>query len=261
MRGGERIGGHGAILLDHVSHTVRIKIDQPRGSCNLNVGDMADSIFEMNLRWAKDEKGFSFRNFNADWNADSLPEDARIVRNGGRLHAYEPAKVASLLKKFMVIRSPQQLLAFVNSYGPLTLEGFIGDGESFADSHRRTLWSLQDGEGIEIGLEEASAYRDLIANKGRTKFIAKRIEQYSMVYQFKVAPDSRNRLRFVAEPRSLLDLLRLSIVQSLMGASSYMQCRFCAEFFERGIGTSRRADAQFCSDQHRIRFNSQRRSL
>lgn len=42
----------------------------------------------------------------------------------------------------------------------------------------------------------------------------------------------------------------------IYGGIKGKQCRHCNEWFEAGPGTGRRVDAEFCSDEHRIRFHS-----
>src|SRR5262249_35479431 len=72
------------------------------------------------------------------------------------------------------------------------------------------------------------------------------------------ASDASPQLRFL--PSSLLDALWLQVVQELAGGATVRQCRHCGRWFETGAGTGRRLDATFCSDQHRIDYNSLRRS-
>ena len=39
------------------------------------------------------------------------------------------------------------------------------------------------------------------------------------------------------------------------------QCGYCLNWFEAGVGTGRRADARYCSNEHQILFNSRKRSI
>ena len=58
----------------------------------------------------------------------------------------------------------------------------------------------------------------------------------------------------------LLDALWLQLGQALTVSAKIRQCEHCGNWFEAGRGTGRRLDAKFCSDEHRIAFNSLKRS-
>jgi hypothetical protein len=199
---------------------------------------------------------------------DELPypqlEDpsGRLIRLGGRLQSYDPTKVSNLLLRFVDVRTPRQLLRFVDLYGPLTVEGFVSErGESFYDTRGETLWAPEEGEQLALGLEEADWFRHLVKNKTQPSVLAIAIKRYRSAYRFEIVPDKRKGLRVVALPQSLLDLLRLRLVQLLMGSTSYFMCGWCHKMFARGVDTGRRADAEFCCDEHRIKSNSRKRSL
>jgi hypothetical protein len=230
---------------------------------------MSSSFFDMEFRWAKDLNGFRIDgNAHLDsgvLTSDPMPLDylsGRLIRLGGRLQTYEPTKVSNLLLRFMQVRTPGELLRFVNLYGPLTIEGFVSErGEPFYDANEEIRWTPEEGEELEPGLEEADWFRYLAKNKARASIVAQAVERYRSVHRFEVMPDKRKGVRLVVVPKSLLDLLRLQLVQMLIGSPSYSECGYCGEFFAKGVGTARRADAEFCSDDHRIKFNSRKRSL
>ena len=66
------------------------------------------------------------------------------------------------------------------------------------------------------------------------------------------------RLRLM--PQSLLDALWVQLGQVLSGSATIHQCQHCGQWFESGAGTGRRADAKFCSNEHKIAFHSLKRS-
>jgi hypothetical protein len=72
-------------------------------------------------------------------------------------------------------------------------------------------------------------------------------------------PNNR-ALRLRVSPRSLLDALWLQLGQKLSDGGVIRQCEQCGGWFEAGPGSGRRSDAKFCSDEHRVIFNSRRRS-
>ena len=60
--------------------------------------------------------------------------------------------------------------------------------------------------------------------------------------------------------RRLIDGLWLQFAQAVMRDIQIRACKHCGGLFETGVGTGRRRDAKFCSDEHRIAFNSLKRS-
>jgi hypothetical protein len=72
-------------------------------------------------------------------------------------------------------------------------------------------------------------------------------------------PDAKTpRLRVT--PRCLLDALWVQLGQALSGGGAFRQCQHCGQLFEAGGATGLRADAKFCSKEHKIAFHSLKRS-
>jgi hypothetical protein len=84
-----------------------------------------------------------------------------------------------------------------------------------------------------------------------------RINEYLNV-SLVAEPTGAVRVRLV--PRDLLGGLWLQLALKLSGQTALRACLHCGRYFEAGVGTARRADAKFCSDDHRIAFNSLKRS-
>jgi hypothetical protein len=59
---------------------------------------------------------------------------------------------------------------------------------------------------------------------------------------------------------SLLNALWFEAGEFLTRDAQVRECMYCGGWFETGPGIGRRADAKFCSDEHRIAFNSLKRS-
>jgi hypothetical protein len=72
--------------------------------------------------------------------------------------------------------------------------------------------------------------------------------------------DASGRFQLRILPENLLDALWLQLAQTLASGTNIHACLLCGQFFEVGQGTNKRLDAKFCSDEHRIQFNSRRRS-
>lgn len=66
------------------------------------------------------------------------------------------------------------------------------------------------------------------------------------------------RLRITTE--TFIGALWIQLGLKLSGAAVFRECRHCGGWFEAGAGTGRRADAEFCSNEHKIRFFSLNRT-
>jgi hypothetical protein len=162
-----------------------------------------------------------------------------IKRAGGRLAEYEPLdKFPLLFTRFASIpKNTQGVLEFINKFGPLTKDGL--------DPKR--------GENVEY-LLDASRAMEIIMNAS-PKFVGFNLGR--LTARFEVV-DGDVRLKLDA--LELLNALWLQCAQHLSIGANLRRCQQCNTWFEVGIGTGRRLDAKFCSDEHRILFNSRRRS-
>ncbi len=175
---------------------------------------------------------------------------ARIVRRGGKLVPYRPFdKVPGLYRIFARLgTTDEELLDFVNRYGPLTESG-----------------NEDCGEEVVFALSAASAMRDILSCS-----VAERAAYFLWVEDKGLAWSRidvglafnpvTNKLQFRFTPPSLLNALWLELGQFLTSDASIRNCLHCGGWFEAGPGTGRREDAKFCSDAHRIAFNSRKRN-
>jgi hypothetical protein len=217
----------------------------------------------IDFTWATDTKGFHIPG-NVDLNErDAVPLGERIVRKGGPLQRYQPERIEKLFDDFLLVRTPADLLQFVNRFGPLTLEGFYCEAseEMFGPSNEG-YWQLDEGEALDLGLEYSGWFRDVLKEKHKPSRVARSFEAFRLEkYQVEIVPDVKRGIRFKFFPEKLLDYLTLRLAHVVLALPAYSSCLWCGEFFAKGVGTKRRGDAQFCSDQHRIDHNSQKRSL
>ena len=142
------------------------------------------------------------------------------------------------------------LLEFVKKYGPLTILGYKASGEP-----------------VDNLLEHANAMRQwqgyLAGDKSR---LIERIGQEQSGISLRDVParltldraTKKPRLEFT--PRSLLDALWMQFGESASGNATFHQCLYCGKHFLAGTGTDRRADAKFCSPEHKRTFHSLNRS-
>jgi hypothetical protein len=216
----------------------------------------------IDFTWAIDTKGFHVPG-NVDLNArDLIPFDKRIVRQGGPLQRYQPERIKRLFDDFLLVRTPADLLQFVNRRGPLTREGFYCEASNEDFRSPNEFYSSPDGgEALDLGLDYAGRFRDVLEEKKKPSRVARCFEAFRLEkYQVEIVPDLKRGIRFKFFPENLLDYLALRLAHVVLALPAYSPCLWCGEFFAKGVGTKRRGDAQFCSDQHRVDYNSQKRS-
>jgi hypothetical protein len=218
----------------------------------------------VDFTWATDTKGFHIPG-NVDLTErDEVPAGERIIRNGGPLQKYQPERIERLFRDFLLVRTPADLLQFVNRRGPLTREGFYCEAsdEDFGEPNEMYLREDGEGEPLDLGLEYSGWFRDVLMEKHKPSRVARSFEAFRLEkYQVVIVPDVKRGFRFKFFPKNLLDYLTLRLAHAVLALPAYSSCLWCGEFFAKGVGTKRRGDAQFCSDQHRIDYNSQKRSL
>jgi hypothetical protein len=166
-----------------------------------------------------------------------LTERLHIIPKGGRLETYRPLKVfPPLYREFAKVADPSSALAFVKKFGPMTNLGQKRD------------W----GDDVNFFLRQAKNMRHILAaySKGGGSGPV-RLRDFEIVLKF-----TDGRLRFQLVPRGLLEALWLQLGLTFLTGASVKTCLHCGQFFEAGPGTGRRLDATFCSDAHRVTFNS-----
>jgi hypothetical protein len=252
--------------------------------------------------WHRNRKGYrlvDFNYLNLPWRFPPDDPSHFIVPIGRAidLTKYRPfARGGDLFLVFAGIRTADELLRFVNMYGPLTnylREGGpdweYGDkdpnrGEpeliaSMSSSGVMGWWKCKDGKHIPANfipadsvpevLPAADLFRRFLELKERNKpkelaslLTTHDAQLFAELNQSRVdfVTDPQNGVRLRLSPPSLLSALWYQLGLKLSGESRVKTCRYCNDFFEAGIGTSLRADAQFCCRQHKVRFFNLERS-
>lgn len=196
----------------------------------------------IDFAWTRDPKGYRF--------TDSKPL-RRLVRNGpDRSSVPCPALRGEEFRIFASIAtSDAGLLDFVERFGPLTWDGL--------DATR--------GDIVVLVMDNARAMRELLvaaaeghppSSDGGPVYIGSN----STVRAGVVWDPATKSPRWHFRPNTLLDALWLQFGQAISRGAQLHACQHCGTWFEAGAGTGRRADARFCSDDHRITFNSLKRS-
>jgi hypothetical protein len=178
-------------------------------------------------------------------------EPLRLVRRGGDLIPYHPIERFETLFRIFAndVRMPNDVLAFAQKYGSLTVDGLdMNVGEP-------AYHTVVHAEGMREFLSFASGSKQLL-----TRGIEAQLNPLGEIDIAIVLDAETTTPKLRLSPASLLDALWLQFAQSLAGGNSLRQCEYCGRWFQTGDGTGRRRDAKFCSNEHRITFNSLKRS-
>jgi hypothetical protein len=285
---------------------------------------MAD--FLVDFEWYKNANGFKLIPWKSIISA-GRPLDRSgdcIVANGRKWIPYRPLdEFDTLYIVFADVKTPNDLLKFMNMFGPLTPILFgIRDSDP-EPVHAVPVW----GDDVSFGLNQARLFRELLLRQRRPTALAdffrsqiraaeirshkeaykraeaaapepievdptwssipaafdltvgpqkgiqiklKRPRQKSdydellwlnlPIAEIDLIPDSQKGVRLRLKTESLIGALWWQLAQKLSGNSMVRQCRHWGTLFEVGLGTKRRGDATFCSDEHSVRFHSLRRS-
>jgi hypothetical protein len=207
----------------------------------------------VDLDWYRDAAGYELLPEEPSPPGASLlsgfANSLRIVPRGGQRINYKPLQGDRLYARFAGIHTAGDALAFINRFGALTELGT----------------DPGSGEDVHFILEHASAFRSFLSYGAEQErelgswagLEGKRIGRLDLV--LKRDPVSGS-LRLTLAPPTLLAGLWLQLAQKITGARPFRECRCCKTWFEVGPGTNRRLDAVFCTDDHRVLFNSRKRS-
>jgi len=194
--------------------------------------------------WVRDPKGYH------------LDEKGRVVRNGkgNTPKDQEPCRPLSstdtLFRVFAhMATTPEGVLEFVQRYGPLTWMG----------------WDATKGEQVALVIHHARGMSQILESraggwKRRLPPDDRETGPPSSVDAWVVWDRTAKEFKWKIRPKTLLDALWLQLGQWLTLGIQIRACQHCGEWFEAGRGTGRRADAKFCSDEHKIAFHSLKRS-
>jgi hypothetical protein len=145
--------------------------------------------------------------------------------------------------------TPDGVLDFVTRFGPLTPDG----------------WDASKGDYVNLVISNADHMRQIIRSaniaQNHTRRPPEPLHTAPILLDAMVAWDPATKtLKWELRPKSLLDALWLQLGQKLTGGGQWRECEHCGKWFEVGRGTGRRADAKFCSEEHKIAFHSLKRS-
>jgi hypothetical protein len=232
--------------------------------------------FRTDFEWFRCPKGY--RLVHASETARALGEDPEsypdcdwIVPNSDEQIPYRPLeRYDTLCNVFAKIQTADDLLRFIEMYGPLT--------------RTSTGW----GDFVIERLQSAQYFRGLLQRKSKgprqlaSLFKAQRLAGLSRSYKeagarlrfedvsendflrligtIDIVPDLERGVRIRINFEVLIAALWWQLVQKLSGNAVIRECRHCGTLFEAGVGTNRRSDATFCCSEHSVRFHSLERS-
>jgi hypothetical protein len=235
--------------------------------------------FQIELEWYRYSKGYRLVE-RSSFPASSRATGDMIVPNGGdRIPCPPFDKFDTLYSEFSKVKTPDGLLQFVKNFGLLSgldigdesnpwgdsVPGCLKDAEHFRELliHKqkgpRKLASFFDSQ---VRRRFAAVYRD-IAEARKVGSDPSRWDQdrylYRPVASIDLVPDPSRGVRLRIKADCLLAALWLQLAQKLSGDAILRECVYCHEWFETGPG-KRRASAKFCSEEHKIRYFSLKRT-
>ena len=168
----------------------------------------------------------------ADGTADGEWISGHIVGNGGKMKPVDLNQWPKAYEDFAELKTPEELVAFITKFGPLTYE------------KRQVAINL---------LDEARQMRECMAGK--------KGEPYSRTLTALLYKDRQTgELEIEVTPTSLLDALWLQFQHAQSSDAVFKTCPYCKKSFAAGGNSGRLRNAEFCSPEHRKRFNSLARS-
>jgi hypothetical protein len=166
-----------------------------------------------------------------------------VVPNGGTLLPYRPLeKFDVLFKAFANLKTSDDVLGFIQKFGPITKRGLGHSREEVP----RVLVLSGVFRALLLGAKDKKRLATDFDEEGIPDFV--RLETALVPHG--------NRLRLVIKPQSLLAAMGLQLAVELAGGKRILTCQQCGIWFWAGVGTRRRLDAKFCSDPHRVQYNS-----
>jgi hypothetical protein len=188
----------------------------------------------------------------AGLSSPKLSKPQRIVRCGGSLRSYRPLiTFEGLFRLFAnAAPTPEGVLDFIGRFGPLTCDGLDenqGEDVSLLIEHVEAMSKILNeySHGHKVGLAQVLDSDGIQLGQIKTVLIN----------------DPATRMpRLQLTVADLLTALWLQLGQTLSSGATIRRCEQCGMLFEVGPGTTRRLDAKFCCDDHRITFNSQKRT-
>lgn len=155
-----------------------------------------------------------------------------IVGNGGKSMPLDLNQYPHAFEEYAKIKTPDELTAFITKFGPLT----------------------RDKRQVAIDLLDQ-------ARQMREYMRAKKVSPVLRTLTALLYNDPKSgQLEIQVTPTSLLDALWLQLEHAQSSDAVFKTCPYCKTPFAAGGNSGRLRNAEFCSPEHRKRFNSLARS-
>jgi hypothetical protein len=214
------------------------------------------------------------------------PPGEMIVPMGPALISCPPLeKFDTLYSVFAEVKTPDALVSFVKKFGLLSGRG--SDVGPWGDSITRMLREAQFFRdllsckkisqrrvascfGAQLRERLAADYAkvgvklppkgDLLKWQYMVGHTVDLSDLHHLVANIDLVPDPVKGIELRITTDTLIGALWWQLARKLMGEAKIRECRQCRQWFEAGLGTGRRADAEFCCDEHKTKYFSLRRS-
>ena len=209
----------------------------------------------IDFSWYKDANGY--RLVKKGSLPDGKPLSDRIMPNGGALVLIRPLETVDLYMLFAYVDSAEKMLDFVERFG-LPGSFRFPYGKDYDASYDI---ELQFGMRVNPYLKQAALFLEALRRKAEgPEQLGAFFKSNGMVStylgQLRLVPDKELGARFEIKPIGLMEALWLQLGQVLASNIKLSTCLQCGRLFEIGRGSGRRADAKFCSDEHRTLYHS-----
>jgi hypothetical protein len=197
---------------------------------------------EIGFSWWRERNPRDYEEINADAPfpssfVDEIRDDKghRIVAKGVRLEAYRPIdEFPDLFQLYAKVRSQEDAVKFVRTFGPLTEEGLPGRKGDDVQKVLVLAQAMAAGRlGGEFGLPVCSLNARLVAE--------------------------HDGIHLRVEPTNLLEALWFQFADAVKRGQA-SRCRQCKTLFTTGPDAKRRRGAEFCSIECKTKFHSLKRS-
>jgi hypothetical protein len=204
-----------------------------------------------------------------------------IVPKGRAPLSYLPfEKFDSLYSVFAKVRTQDELLAFVTKFGLLmgrsgdSVVDMLREAQFFRDllaAKEKSQKKVAECFDSQLRVRLAETYKKVNmtlppnaelwqwqALVGNCADLEEWLHHLVARVELVADPKRGVQLRITAE--TLIAALWWQLARKLSGEAKIRECRHCGDWFEAGTGTARRADSDFCSQEHKIHFFSLKRS-
>jgi hypothetical protein len=154
-----------------------------------------------------------------------------IEGNGGKPVRVDLNQWPRAFEEFAAAKTPGDLVRFITKYGPLT---------------------RKKRQNVFTQLDQAQTMRECMNGKRTLQSVS----LSTLLYQ----DPTTGEAEVSVTPSSLIDALWLQYQHSQSSGAGLRKCPYCDTYFAVGGNSGRLRNAEFCSPEHRKRFNSLKRS-